>query len=143
MAYYQIGQFYGLMESLALWAALGMLWFLYRYVNEKKTGAFLAANVCTLWSASFTSGIWCCCLVLLNGDPRLWKRSGNEDCGSGTGEKSEPERAAEPGRSRGRGQSRGAQDKKDAAARAEAADTESSFRLPGILLILLPIVVLE
>ena len=45
MAYYQIGQFYGLMESLALWAALGMLWFLYRYVNEKKAGAFLAANV--------------------------------------------------------------------------------------------------
>ncbi len=45
MAYYQIGQFYGLMESLALWAALGILWFLYRYVNEKKTGAFLAANV--------------------------------------------------------------------------------------------------
>ena len=38
MAYYQIGQFYGLMESLALWAALGILWFLYRYVNEKKTG---------------------------------------------------------------------------------------------------------
>ena len=34
MAYYQIGQFYGLMESLALWAALGMLWFLYQYVNE-------------------------------------------------------------------------------------------------------------
>ena len=25
MAYYQIGQFYGLMESLALWAALGIL----------------------------------------------------------------------------------------------------------------------
>ena len=45
MAYYQIGQFYGLMESLALWAALGILWFLYRYVNEKKTGAFLMANL--------------------------------------------------------------------------------------------------
>ena len=45
MAYYQIGQFYGLMESLALWAALGVLWFLYRYVNEKRVGAFLMANV--------------------------------------------------------------------------------------------------
>ena len=45
MSYYQIGQFYGLMESLALWAALGILWFLYRYVNEKKTGAFLMANL--------------------------------------------------------------------------------------------------
>ncbi len=45
MSYYQIGQFYGLMESLGLWAALGILYFLYRYVNGKDTGAFLMANL--------------------------------------------------------------------------------------------------
>lgn len=45
MAYYQIGQFYGLMESLGLWAAVGMLYFLYRYANERNTGAYLLANL--------------------------------------------------------------------------------------------------
>jgi hypothetical protein len=34
MSYYQIGQVYGLMESMALWAALGIFYCLYRYVNE-------------------------------------------------------------------------------------------------------------
>lgn len=34
MSYYQISQVYGLMESLALWAAIGILYCLYRYVNE-------------------------------------------------------------------------------------------------------------
>lgn len=52
MAYYQIGQFYGLMESLGLWAAVGMFYFLYRYVNERNTGAFLWANL-LYFSASF------------------------------------------------------------------------------------------
>ncbi len=45
MSYYQIGQLYGLMESLGLWAALGILYFLYRYVNGKNTRAFLMANL--------------------------------------------------------------------------------------------------
>lgn len=45
MSYYQIGQFYGLMESLGLWAAMGILYCLYRYVNEKRTLAYLAANL--------------------------------------------------------------------------------------------------
>jgi len=45
MSYYQIGQFYGLMESLGLWAAVGMLYFLYRYVNGKETPAYLLANL--------------------------------------------------------------------------------------------------
>lgn len=45
MSYYQIGQFYGLMESLGLWAAMGILYCLYRYANEKKTLAYLAANL--------------------------------------------------------------------------------------------------
>lgn len=43
MSYYQIGQFYGLMESLGLWAAVGFLYFVYRYANERKTGAYLGA----------------------------------------------------------------------------------------------------
>lgn len=45
MSYYQIGQFYGLMESLGLWAAVGMLYETYRYANEKRTGAYLKANL--------------------------------------------------------------------------------------------------
>lgn len=35
MAYYQIGQALGLMETMALWMAIGILWYLYRYMNEK------------------------------------------------------------------------------------------------------------
>ncbi len=142
MAYYQIGQFYGLMESLALWAALGMLWFLYQYVNEKKAGAFLAANV-LYFVVSFIHERYMVLLplLLLTVILGFGKGLGTKTVAVEPEKKSEPERAAEPGRSRGRGQSRGAQGKKDAAARAEAADTESSFRLPGILLILLPIVV--
>ena len=35
MAYYQIGQVLGLMETMALWMAIGILWCLYRYVNEE------------------------------------------------------------------------------------------------------------
>ena len=142
MAYYQIGQFYGLMESLALWAALGMLWFLYRYVNEKKAGAFLAANV-LYFVVSFIHERYMVLLPLLLLTVLLGfgKGLGTKTAAAEPEKKSEPERAAEPGRSRGRGQSRGAQGMKDAAARAEAADTENSFRLPGILLILLPIVV--
>ena len=45
MAYYQIGQFYGLMESLGLWAAVGLLFCLYRYVNGRDTRAFFLANL--------------------------------------------------------------------------------------------------
>ena len=36
MSYYQISQVYGLMESLALWAAIGILYCLYRYITEEK-----------------------------------------------------------------------------------------------------------
>lgn len=35
MAYYQIGQVLGLMETMALWMAIGILWYLYRYMNEE------------------------------------------------------------------------------------------------------------
>ena len=33
MAYYQIGQVLGLMETMALWMAIGILWYLYRYLD--------------------------------------------------------------------------------------------------------------
>ncbi len=52
MAYYQIGQVLGLMETMALWMALGILWYLYRYVNGKEgssaiyKGAALYFGVC-------------------------------------------------------------------------------------------------
>lgn len=45
MSYYQIGQFYGLMESLGLWAAVGMLYYTWRYMKERKTAAYLGANM--------------------------------------------------------------------------------------------------
>ena len=35
MAYYQIGQVLGLMETMALWMAILVLWYLFRYLNEK------------------------------------------------------------------------------------------------------------
>ncbi len=45
MAYYQIGQMYGLMETMALWMAVGILWCLYVYLNDQKerSGHFYAA----------------------------------------------------------------------------------------------------
>ncbi len=44
-SYYQIGQFYGLMESLGLWAAIGMLYYIWRYANERNSVAYVLANV--------------------------------------------------------------------------------------------------
>lgn len=44
-SYYQIGQFYGLMESLGLWAAIGMLYYIWRYANERNSVAYILANV--------------------------------------------------------------------------------------------------
>ena len=44
MSYYQIGQFYGLMESLGLWAAVVLLYGVYVYVNEKRASAYFWAN---------------------------------------------------------------------------------------------------
>lgn len=44
-SYYQISQFYGLMESLGLWAALGVLYFLFLYVNGRRAGDYAWANL--------------------------------------------------------------------------------------------------
>ncbi len=49
LSYYQIGQFYGLMESLSLWAAIGILYFLYRYINEKNIKCYAVS--CVLYFA--------------------------------------------------------------------------------------------
>ena len=35
-AYYQIGQLYGMMETFALWGALGIFYGLYVYLNEER-----------------------------------------------------------------------------------------------------------
>ncbi len=142
MAYYQIGQFYGLMESLALWAALGMLYFLYRYVNEKKAGAFLMANV-LYFAVSFIHERYMALLPLLLLAVVLGFGKGlsAETVTAEPERKSEPEHAAEQGRSRGRGQSRGAQSKKEAAVRTAAAEENGGFRLPKILLLVITLLV--
>ncbi len=52
MSYYQISQLYGLMESLALWMAIGILHFLYQYLHHKpgeNDNRYLAA--CVLYFA--------------------------------------------------------------------------------------------
>lgn len=50
MSYYQIAQVYGLMETMALWSAIGILWCLYEYLNEPgRDGYFLGA--CGLYFA--------------------------------------------------------------------------------------------
>ncbi len=53
MSYYQISQVWGLMESLALWAAIGIFYCLYRYLTDDKPGkslvpvsVFLYFSVC-------------------------------------------------------------------------------------------------
>ena len=45
MAYYQIGQVLGLMETMALWMAVSILWNLYRYINEenRENGFYFAS----------------------------------------------------------------------------------------------------
>lgn len=47
MSYYQIGQVYGLMETMALWAALGILYCLYQYLVDTKEDNryFIRANL--------------------------------------------------------------------------------------------------
>lgn len=44
-SYYQISQFYGLMESLGLWAAIGMLYYTWRYATERDSLSMVSANI--------------------------------------------------------------------------------------------------
>jgi hypothetical protein len=54
MSYYQISQVYGLMESMALWMAIGILYFLYRYLSEKdKTDRYIQAAAGLYFSVCF------------------------------------------------------------------------------------------
>lgn len=55
MAYYQIGQVYGLMETLALWMAIGILYCLYVYLNEKQEKIWYYHGACWLY--------FCICFV--------------------------------------------------------------------------------
>lgn len=88
MAYYQIGQFYGLMESLALWAALGILWFLYRYVNEKKNGGLSHGKPLVFCSLLHSRTVYGASSIVASGSsPRIWKGTGAGDCDSGDREK--------------------------------------------------------
>lgn len=48
MAYYQIGQVLGLMETMALWMSMGILWYLYRYLNEKDSRMYFYVS-CVLY----------------------------------------------------------------------------------------------
>ena len=51
MSYYQIAQLYGLMETLALWAALGILWCLYEYLNSPEQKLSCVWTGCGLYFA--------------------------------------------------------------------------------------------
>lgn len=49
MSYYQISQVYGLMESMALWAAIGIFYCLYRYVSEEEENKGLVSAAVALY----------------------------------------------------------------------------------------------
>ena len=54
MSYYQISQVYGLMESMALWTAIGIFYCLYRYVSdEEERRWFLPAAIAMYFSICF------------------------------------------------------------------------------------------
>lgn len=54
MSYYQISQVYGLMETLALWAAIGILYCLYRYITEEPAKkAFIPCSVALYFAICF------------------------------------------------------------------------------------------
>lgn len=49
MSYYQIGQMYGLMETMAMWMAIGIFCCLYRYLNEKREAMGYFYGACWLY----------------------------------------------------------------------------------------------
>lgn len=107
MAYYQVGQFYGLMESLGLWAAIGILYLLFRYVNGKDGAAYL--GVCLLYFlASFIHERY---MVLFPALLLALAFGTAEGAGNGRNEEEEWESrmAARPGKGRSRGRGNGRQ----------------------------------
>ena len=107
MAYYQIGQFYGLMESLGLWAAIGILYLLFLYVNGKDGAAYLGA--CLLYFlASFIHERY---MVLFPALLLALAFGTAEGAGNGRNEEEEWESrmAARPGKGRSRGRGNGRQ----------------------------------
>ena len=107
MTYYQVGQFYGLMESLGLWAAIGILYLLFRYVNGKDGAAYLGA--CLLYFlASFIHERY---MVLFPALLLALAFGTAEGAGNGRNEEEEWESrmAARPGKGRSRGRGNGRQ----------------------------------
>lgn len=51
MSCFQIAQVYGLMETFALWAAIGILWCMYEYINEPGEGLPCFWGACGLYAA--------------------------------------------------------------------------------------------
>jgi hypothetical protein len=99
LAYYQISQFYGLMESLGLWAAVGLLYYAYRYVNERNTGSYLLANLC-YFLASFIHERYMALVPVLFLALLMGKRSTGRDYEAGTWEERKQEERTRRSRKR-------------------------------------------
>lgn len=110
MSYYQIGQFYGLMESLGLWAALGLLYFVWRYANERNTGAYLAANLLYFLASFIHERYLVLAPVLLLG-LIFGAGAGKESRRQRTAAASENPEGSSRGRSRGRAETSGVRER--------------------------------
>ena len=159
-SYYQIGQFYGLMESLGLWTALGALYYTWRYAMERNTPAFLMANLLYFASSFIHERYMVLVPVLLIGllvgpikrkQMTLAKRKkGEPEAEAENGlsevpEEEEPVRKTSHGSRRSRAQSRA--DRVSASRTMTAmrtgtqAETRTWFDLPKWLLMIITIVV--
>ena len=78
MSYYQISQVWGLMETLALWMAIGILYLLYGYLNKPHTKRYLSWAVLLYFLVCFVHERYMVLLpvfflVLLLKKSRSWK----------------------------------------------------------------------
>ena len=159
-SYYQIGQFYGLMESLGLWTALGALYYTWRYAMERNTPAFLAANLLYFSSSFIHERYMVLVPVLLSGllvgpfkkKPMIPAKridsepeSREENDSSETPEEEASVRKASHGSRRSRAQSRASHasaSRTTTAMRTKPqAETKTWFDLPKWLLMIITIVV--
>lgn len=129
-SYYQIGQFYGLMESLGLWAALGMLYYVWRYAKERSTKAYGMACVLYFMASFIHERYMVLVPVLILG---LLFGSRKEQCGLGMrledfeAEDENGEKRAEfTAERRSRGKSRGRGSRKAAGQRMAGAGFENA-----------------